>query len=215
MKAAVLIGGQYREFDTAIKMCKYGEIFDCDYYITTWSYSKQEYEDRSGIFKEFEVHGSMITDYLPNAKYQILEEKKYFPNPILITHNKLFYLWQNCFKMLEGKHYDIIILSRMDNVVTLKQPVHYLNVYKETEIYGDLIQISGVNPFEFCTQDKFFLGRFNIMKRFIEGLPDMTDPNVVFDCHMDLAKYIIYTIGTHIDDEHPFSHCYIRPNHTD
>ena len=210
MKAAILIGGMYREFDTAIKMCEFESIMDCDYYMSTVTNSIQKYQ-YNDEYKEFDVKGEMITNLIPNCVYEIFDESERFEANIANT-NKMFYHWKNAFRLMKESNikYDIIFLTRSDNVVTIKPGCKNLNWLPLTTcIYGDPIILSNINPFEFAAHDRSFFGLYEPMSKFLNGLPD-TSKNIKFDCHLDLANCIM-GLGYYVSDQHPFSHCIIRP----
>ena len=87
MKVAVFVYGEYRDFDILVKTWDFLKDLDCDVYMSTWDYSYQE-NHILGYFVEKQVTENMILDYVPNAKFKIINEKEHYgeryrnvPNP--------------------------------------------------------------------------------------------------------------------------------------
>jgi hypothetical protein len=124
MKAAILVYGMYREFDYCIKRwVDIEKYLDCDYYFSTWTKSEQKYSDID-LFKKFDVTPNMITDYLPNCVYDIIDDDYIFPiKPPYPNSNMLMFHWKNLYKLMidSGYHYDIVIIKQV------KLPIKRIN----------------------------------------------------------------------------------------
>ena len=96
MKIAFLISGMYREFDFLAKSLEAQNLTKYDFYMSTWNNSNQKYKD-SESYKEFDVTPNMITDYIPNCIYEILDELNVFPEETP-NSSKMIFHWKNCFK---------------------------------------------------------------------------------------------------------------------
>ena len=216
MKIAVFIFGMYRELDSAIKEWS-PSLLNSDFYISTWNKSKQRYNGFNNLvseemkYKEFDVTPNMITDILPNAVYSILDEKDIFKTNIPNT-NKMLWHWKKCLSLLEnsGKEYDLILLSRADEVVWHDGNFEIWNEYNEDRIFGDAIRLLYFNPTVYSTEDLFFVGSQKLMTKFIKTLPNMEDPNLIFHPNIDLANHIL-SLGTTTNIYHHFSYRLISP----
>lgn len=115
MKLALLIAGEYREFEIAIKSWKFlKDNSDC--YFSTWDTTSENIPALDIDFTE-EVTEDRIRKYLPNANIKIEN-----PDPLKFIHNwqKMIYKWKDVITMMldSGKEYDAVMLTRPD---------HYLN----------------------------------------------------------------------------------------
>lgn len=217
-KAAILLFGMYREFDTAIKQwSNIDSFYDCDYYMSTWNKSYQKYVNYNE-YKKFAVTPEMITNYLPNCVYEILNQEEIFPIPVPTdsTSNYLFYHWKNVYKLMEksNKTYDIVFLIRPDYILNIKNNFqwnggdtsiqNWINNHPKDELYSsDFMLLYDINPFVFFTDDRFLIGSPLTIGKIIKTLPDMTDINLEFKSHIDLANHII-SLGYRPRADHPF-----------
>ena len=69
-KMAVLINGEFREFEIAVQSWKFMNEIDCDFYISTWSKCVQKHK-KLGINIEEEITEERIRKILPNANILI------------------------------------------------------------------------------------------------------------------------------------------------
>jgi hypothetical protein len=216
-KAAILIYGMYREFaDVRDKWCDIEKFYDCDYYMSTWDKSSQKYED-CDEYKEFDVTSDMITDYLPNCVFEILNQKNIFPINPYSTQNYLFYHWKNLYRLMEesNKKYDMVFLIRTDAPITINtDDTEWLNDWVDN--HSDILYahshifVYQVNPFMFHSSEEFQAGSPEIMCKLIKTMPDMTDINIKLRSHIDLATHII-SVGLCPSSSIPFSAHIHRP----
>ena len=216
-KAAILIHGMYREFaQVRDKWCDIEQFYDCDYYMSTWDTSSQRYQD-SEEDKTFDVTPNMITDYLPNCVFDILNQKKLFPIKASNSQNYMFFHWKNVYRLMEesNKKYDIVFLIRADAPLTIQTfDNKWLNDWIDT--HPDILYshshmfVYQVRPFLFHASDDFHAGSPEIMSKLIKTMPDMTDINIRLREHIDLAAHII-SMGLCPSSTIPFCARYHRP----
>ena len=222
-KAAILLFGMYREFvEMRDKSKIVEEFYDCDYYMSTWSKSKQKYVN-CDEFKEIDVTPNKITDYLPNCVFEILNQEEIFPTtPVGLNANYLYFHWQNVYRLMEetGKEYDIIFLIRPDNDISLnyesKDEVLKWVENHEDVLYGSsYIKIMSINPFTYSTEDAFLLASPKIIGNIIKTLPDMRDLNFTFNGHYNSHKFLsdhLINLGYAPTDNAPFRSWFHRPH---
>ena len=208
MKAAILIYGMYREFNNLIQSWANLDDFgyDCDYYFSTWDKSKQKYENHNS-YKEFDVTSEMITSYLPNCKYDILNQNEIFPNKLInpVSMNYMGFHWKNLYKMIEEskKEYDILFLVRADSILKIKNTKTITNILDwinnhPDELYSEQIVIlkrEFPNAFEksyyYFQSCLYFIGSQNVIGKLITNLPDMLDDTLSFEPHGDFSNKLI------------------------
>ena len=224
MKIAFLISGMYREFDFVVNHLQIQNLIKYDFYMSTWNTSKQKYED-SELYKEFAVTPNMITYYIPNCVYEILDESNIFPNETK-NSNKMIFHWKNCFKLLQdsNKQYDLICLIRTDLSFQILAKGYPMSEYltdiddwqfdRNTLYSNELLRIRKSNNSEidlnYVADDLLFCGSKKIMGRFINGLPN---PFTEYDWipHITLGNYL-FKNNLITSDIHPFHKCHvIRP----
>ena len=227
MKAAILIYGMYREFNNLIQSWANLDDFgyDCDYYFSTWDKSKQKYENHNS-YKEFDVTSEMITSYLPNCKYDILNQKDIFPNELKNPHsmNYIGFHWKNLYRMIEESNieYDIIFLVRSDSILQLKyvktieNVLNWINNHPD-ELYSEqivLLKREFPNPFEksyyYFQSCLYFIGSQNVIGKLITNLPDMLDDTLSFEPHGDFSNKLI-ELNLIPNSTCPFEALFTRP----
>lgn len=161
LRTAVLVYGEYREFDIASKSWKFNNYPDYDIYISTW--------DKSIISNEKYCVDKIVEN--------ISEEKilKIFPNAVIsIQPDTLSYLnnsekaifhWKTALKLIKdsNKKYDILFLTRTDNYIF--EPIPMI-LFEHNVIYG-LEEVEYINDVPFI-QDIFFMGYFTTMYNMID-----------------------------------------------
>lgn len=182
MKTAVLIYGEFREFEIAHKSWGFLEHFPYDIYVSTWNVSKFD-SDILDIHFEEEVTENMILKYFPEAVVNIS------PVPELPKNNgnKLIMHWKRLLEIVNssGIIYDKIILTRTD--IYLKYDYNLL------ELPGKFYGFGGVHQQydgRISVMDIFFYGDVNVILPMIDGLTYMDDDTCVV-IHQHLAEYII------------------------
>ena len=178
-KVAILVPGEYRYLDVAIKSWESILNYKCDFYFSTWetTQTKSKYEkaynaDRTPVTKD------MITNFIPNAIVDILIQLD-----IRIHHNHLkqIYHWKNLINMISNKKYDILVIVRTDiffnkslfNLNNIIEKMSNDALYGKTYIPSSYKKQFQNNLFDDC----FFMGYSDIVKKFIDAI-DMANENV-------------------------------------
>jgi hypothetical protein len=159
---AVLIYGEYRDFDKAVKTWDFLKNYHCDYYFSTWDTSRGT-----------PIISNMITDHLPKCTYDIVNKDSVYPTYPGDTACYIYYHWINLFRMIQDKKFDKIILIRTD--LYYKKPNPLVKVdFKNDRIYGlyPAMQVIGLNPIKFFTNDQFFIGNYDVMVSAFDDLND-------------------------------------------
>ena len=229
MKTAVLVFGMLREYDKVMVNWELDKYLDCDYYFSTWNYSKEKYDNFCGEevdnYREYIVTEELIKSLFPNAICSILNENDIFTKDA-VSYSKMFFHWKNCYKLMieSKKEYDLILLVRPDCEIIIhnrynknknyeNEPIKNWD-YKDYLLYSNrLMQIrptgpkeSPMNPCEYSYGDLFFCGSRCVMDIFINSIPDMSlDENKYKNWlpEVDLAK-LLYPMGLYPSDIHPF-----------
>ena len=208
MRLAVLIYGQYRQFDIAYTSWGFLNELDCDVYVSSWDKSVEILESM-GINVSLNVTEEMFTRFIPKAKVEILNESDY-----PLTENNLFLPrmhihWRNLCRMLKEsqQRYDTVILLRTDLFLTICFPSTELYTLNEPNTLYGFSEIEMVDNDLFCN-DVFFCGNQDIMMSFMDTLPN--------DCdyHTKLAKHI-QDSGIHLKVPYGtdyFRYAFVRPN---
>lgn len=217
MKCAVLIYGMYREFDNCItKWIDIEKYYECDYYFSTWNKSKQNYLN-SDLFKEFDVTPNMITDYLPNCVYNILDDDLIFPiKPPYPNSNLLFFHWKNVYKLMidSGKNYDMVMLIRSDSVLALNEGNNvdinqWINEHPN-DLFGKHMKLLPPKPYKLISDDVIFMGSMDVMSKWINRIPDVTNINEIIHSHFWLAD-TFKALKLYPNPQFPFTAGFIRP----
>jgi hypothetical protein len=232
MKAAVLVFGMLREYDRVIPTWNLNEHLDCDYFLSTWSKSKQKIDylgpETPDNCKEFEITEDLIKPFLPNCTCSIVEEDKIFPSEAvtkvkLSYYFKMFFHWKNLYNLMlnSGKEYDLVILIRPDVMISLNTIANW-QMNEDILYCDDLMKIRKTDPvqfpnepFHYLCNDLFFCGSMKIFDKLMKVIPDMTQDEFKHKSwipHIDLAKLLL-SIDMFPNDLHPFRISYpIRPH---
>lgn len=196
MKVAILVYGEYREFDNVVDSWKILDSLDSDFYFSTWNKSKQN-NKKLGIFREFDVTHEMILKHYPKAIIDIR-----YPDDCIELHDnwgssaKIYNHWKNCVKLLEDskKEYDFILILRPDLYLSLSDDYNEFSletlksIYKENSVllYGDYKKYDDINgnPIFFAS-DYFMFGSYDILKKLL-----IDSSNFGGDIHYSLGKYM-------------------------
>ena len=185
MKLAILICGEYREFESAHRSWDFLTKTDNDVFFSTWNRSAQENKGLD-IYIDEVITEDKIKQFLPNAFISIVDcsVSDSLPNN---TH-RMHYHWKNALSMLKECN------NTYTHVLIIRPDIFYQNHREEYDNYdqqiqpnvlygGERITLVGCNVFG--VDDTFFLGDFNTMSEFINDLPIETE------MHHGLAQYII------------------------
>jgi hypothetical protein len=175
-KIAVLVGGEYRYLDIAIKSWKPIIDYGCDFYVSTWDISKPT--DKYSILQNnnIVITKNMITDLIPTAIVSLLDnsERELLHNISMHNTIKQLYHWKNLIKIMDDKVYDILIVTRPDiflnnalfNFNILFDTITNDKLYSTTFIPSTKVREFANNVFNDC----FFLGYQSVVKEFINKI---------------------------------------------
>lgn len=210
-RIAVLIYGQYRELDIAVRSWDFQDKFYCDFYFSLWDKTKMLSREKNENV-EFYVNEQMVKNHIPNAKVSILKEVDVFEDTLynknLNKSLRAIYHMKNCLKMVEESriNYDNIMLTRTDQYMTsFVEYENFPSLSNENYIYG-LSNIWSVHGKPFII-DTFLFGQYYTMKKFIENLPIGDDVGL----HDDIPK-VADELGITIKKIENFDCTIVRPN---
>lgn len=212
MRIAVLIYGQYRELDIAVKSWTFREKYYCDFYFSLWDKTHMFSRDRKKNF-EISVNEKIVKDLIPNAEVCILKESDYFD--VNLENREKFnkpqraiFHMKNCLKMVENSkiNYDNIMLTRTDQFMTSPDNFgSFPKLCKHNIIYG-LSEFKILKEENFII-DTFLFGQYYTMKKFIENIPIHNNSSL----HKDLPDTAI-SLNIQIKLMENFDATIIRPN---
>ena len=212
MKTAVLVSGMYREFDIAVKSCKFLNDLDCDVYFSTWKKSIQSSKVLD-IHLEEDVTEDMILKHIPNAKIKIYDVNDYdFSGDVGYHNNKHLFLLKSSLDMIKesGVEYDMLIMTRPDNYSFYNYtPDYYKKFIREDALFGlTPIYITGKPSMEqYFLLDYFFMGHFKTLYNVIDSLPK----DMVGNIHTEFAKSVM-KLDYYVVQLPEFDLKLIRPN---
>lgn len=186
-KLAVLVGGEFREFENAQKSWEFLKDFDYDIFVSTWDMSYEK-NDNLNISISEEVTSDRITKYYPNAFINIQRD---FDIDSESSYKMLFH-WRKLYKLLRssGQKYDTILLMRPDICLSYKENFsETINNLLDDRIYnlGGLDQLP--SPECLYVNDVLFLGKSEIMLKFLSEFPIPINLNK--SIHYHLAKFFV------------------------
>jgi len=175
MNIAVLISGEYREFEIAHRSWTFNEYGNVDYYVSTWDETREVNKNLNINICET-VTIDRIQKYLPITDSIISE-----PN-ILVNQQKMINRWHEGLKLIKssGRTYDAIIVIRPDLYIEFDDNFkHLLHTIEPNTIY--------------CYCDLFKGAAKNVVDQFLVG-----DSNTIFKL-LDI-DYKIIKHNTNIHD---------------
>lgn len=191
-KTAVLVYGEFREFEYAHKTWSFLNYIDYDIYFSTWNVTKESNE-LLGIYIEEDVTPDRILKYFPNAIVDIRDDY----GPLTTSINKMTFHWRNLFNMIQfsGIEYDNVILLRPDLYIVEFKPINdLLNNLKDDRIYG-LSEMRTLSPPSFLyVQDCMFIGKVEKLKWSLLtfGSPDTTFKDIHYHLCLHFLQNFIY-----------------------
>ena len=162
MKTAVLVFGEFREFETAHTSWKFLENIDYDIYVHTWDTSNDT-NSELGINVKESVDEHRILKYFPNATVNIEQDKE-----LGLASARMIYHIRMLFNMmtLSGVKYDTVILLRPD--IYFNDSTNIESLLIELPNKNILYGLSTVNhppPPEFTyVNDCLFIGTMELMR---------------------------------------------------
>lgn len=207
MKRAFLFFGEYRDFDKSIVHWE-RENHEDDFYMSTWSISDLRFD---GTGRIFDVIPKMITDYLPNCVYDIVNRDLYYPEKPHDTTCYMYFHWKNVYRLFteSQKEYDIVFLVRTDSI--FKEKNHCLEdfvfEFNEDTFYGEAMFKHHSNENITLASDVFFFGSQHIMNTFLSKLPERFTYKV--ETHKDIANHIL-SLGWTTNNQYPYYYLLYR-----
>ena len=207
MKTAVLVCGQYRQFDLAYKSWKFLQQLDCDVYVSTWNKSKQLYD--VGKYIEFDVSEDMISSKIKTKIIDVIDEKEY---DNLNNSEKMVFHSKNCLKNVIQSNikYDFFLYIRMDLFIentNINQYYLFYSSNKKNKLYGDGCGlVYGKEGEPLFNNDTFFFGKPETITKLIYNLP-----NEIKNAHADFGETFV-KIGLEFEQISFFRSQFIRPN---
>lgn len=208
MKTAILVNGEFREFDISIKSWKFLQEMDCDVYVSTWKKCIQ-YSRNINFHLEEDVSEENIRKHIPNATISILDINDFdFSGDVAYHNNKQTFHWKNCLKMAKesGIIYDQIMLIRPDDYLFYEPSYDTFRKLNEENLLYGLTKIIISPQGDYFLMDYFFFGNYTPMSLMIETLPNEMPDNI----HTSLAKHI-ESIGLDVKQIDMFDICLVRP----
>lgn len=219
-KVAVLVGGQYRHFDIAVKSWKSLIDYGCDFYFSTWDTTQlkthltPDYSEDRIIVTE-----NMITDYIPNANIRISIESQE-PPEVKGNGLKMLAHWKKLVNMVRGKDYDILIVTRSD--IFFNPEIAFDFFFKTKPLNKDTLYGKTFIPLEsndkyenHLFDDVFFMGYSSIVEKFIDSI-EIENPDAVAShkylktlCHSLNIPVISFPTGEPIRNEEVYA--IVRP----
>ncbi len=195
MKVAILIFGEYRTFETAVKTWNCRFLDDVDYYMSTWDTSLG---NSSTLPRHLDIplwentpDEDFIKSTLPNVTLEMTnaDSLHYTENH---DTNKMVYHWKKLYDMVMAseKQYDCVFLVRPDTYFFIHD--NLFSKSKENTLYT----ISKVT--KTTAHDIFFFGYGNIVLDFLKNVPNKID-----DVHIELANYLNNNFANRLDDITP------------
>ena len=120
-KIAVILYGQYRVFDIAVKSWYFRFHLDCDFYVSTWRKTVFNPINSKNEPYEVTVTEDMFLKHLPNAKVSIHDEEHFIFDKTkmkcsdLIPSKMIFHM-KHGLKMINDNNikYDYLLITRPD-----------------------------------------------------------------------------------------------------
>jgi hypothetical protein len=216
MSVAVLVCGDYREFDIAVKSWSFLKELECDVYFSTWNRSIQVCEGLN-IYLDEEVTEQRILNHIPTANVSVLNEYDYFPkmnkdNPDVNT-NKMIFHWKRALEMVRnsGKEYKQIMIMRPDNYQTggIFDKQRFYSFNEKNRIYGQqFINITGVR--RYFVVDIFLIGDYEVMSKIIGDI-DSTEELRQTNIHSKLG-ILLTDLKLFVERAYIFDVIVVRPN---
>ena len=208
-RIAVIVYGQYREFEIAQTSWEFLKNLNCDFYFSTWSKSYSGGNEKN--VRVIDIKEENIKKYFPNTKINILEEKNISYDHHLNSKKMIFH-WKNGLKMItdSGIKYEQIILNRFDIFYELKTNdiTKFYNLKEKNTIYNNRFGLFLNERNTYTIDDQFFIGEYETMSKFINELNYDFEVNV----HDYLASAIIELNLKLISLEDMIDMCVVRSN---
>jgi hypothetical protein len=186
-KVAVLVIGEFREFEIAHKSWEFLNHIDYDLFISTWDTSTEINQPLNININET-VEKSQILKYFPDAYVNIKHNPEHISNVVRYAIHL-----RSLFNMMEisGNEYDIVMLIRPDLYLRENESFgEYINNISETNIiYGFSHAYQKKPPNFLHVNDVLFVGPASLMRNTFLSFrsSDITHHSV----HYHLARHFI------------------------
>lgn len=202
MKCALLISGDYREFELAIQSWEFLGYLDCDVYMSCCKSSVMSHPIY-GIFDKGEINLNRIRRIINPRAIFISSEKTHIPNVVhMMSH------WKNCIQLMinSKEKYDAVIIIRPDLFVELRKDIFLEEI---SRLKNNIIYIIGHTKKNTTTvglQDQLLIGTQDTMKKLLDIRTETYKRGVdihrwlynefsaIFDDYVDLSKMLRYCI---------------------
>lgn len=181
-KIAIIVYGEYREFENVVNSWNFLNDTENDVYFSTWDKSIQKHRGLN-IYLNEDITELSIRKHIPNAHISILK----YGSVNLVGGDYITFHWKNALKMIEqsGERYESIMLTRTDSFMQYEsQLVDFHKLNEKNVIYGL------TDNQDETIQDIFFIGDFEMMKKFIILLPSHSNNESLDGMHYVLKNQI-------------------------
>lgn len=212
MRIAVLVYGQYRELDIAIKSWGFKDKYYCDFYFSLWDKTLMKSRN-TGEKVEIGINETMVKSYIPNAVVSLLNEKDFFDdtsndNIAVNKSQRAIFHMMNCMKLVDQSkiNYDNIILTRTDQFMSSEDNFDTFKTLNEENVIYGISEIWELDGNKFM-MDTFLFAQYYTMKKFIENLPRHKDVGL----HNNMPSTII-NLNMFLKTIDKFRSTIVRPN---
>jgi hypothetical protein len=186
---AVLVGGEYREFESCFPSWRFLNSFSYDLFFSTWT-TTGEHNPSMGVNFQEDVSVDRIHRVVPSA---IVDIEPFTTNNGIDLRNKTIYHWKKLFQMINRSDYvyEYTLLLRPDIFLTCSNFENYIKSITGDYIYGLGPISSHRPPISIYLNDCLFLGKTSIMYKIFSSLPYFyLDYR---DIHYNLGKIFLNT----------------------
>lgn len=187
-KLAVLVGGEFREFESAHLSWPFLSL-DHDFFISTWD-TTTEKNPKLNINLHEEVSSARILKHCSNAHINIEPDIMDVDNSKKQRHH-----WKKLFEMADNTEieYETAILIRPDISIIEKQNLNaFISNINDFSIY---VMGSGITlmppPTFIYINDSILIGKYKVVKDAILSLPDFDISK--YNVHYHIAKHFVNT----------------------
>lgn len=185
-KLAVLVGGEFREFESAYPSWPFLSI-EHDFFISTWDTSIEK-NPKLNIDLLEEVSSARILKHFPNAHINIESDTMLVDNSKKQRHH-----WKKLFEMVAntGVEYETVILIRPDiRIIEKKNLNDFICSINDFSLYVNGLGITFMPPPAFIyVNETILMGKYKVVKDAILSLPEFDISK--FNVHYHIAKHFV------------------------
>lgn len=203
-KVAVLLFGDYREFETASSCYEVFQDLDVDYFVSTW--------DKTTSYNEyFETKLESITEerinrFLPSDAVftSILDESKF---DYLDFSQKMVKHWKVLAEALKEskQHYDIVCLLRIEFYIDYFNCNTFIEEGTSNKLHIDFKGLEVIDGL-YLIGDRYHVGSPELILKYIDMLP----LNNTLDSHIDFGSIVKWSTLS-IEKVNSFGGALLRP----